>query len=287
MAIVLLDQCRSTEAHSALSRAVEINPDFVEAWRDLANLLASAGKTEEAIECYGRVRDIEPAHPDANHMLAALTGETTKCPPEGYVKNLFDSYASTYETQMLETLAYRVPRLLHEELDRFDADRTRFDNVIDLGCGTGLCGDVFGEISGRILGIDLSSKMIAEGSRKNIYDSLELGDMTECLREKSQTYDLFLSADVFIYVGGLEDIFSAVRARARPEALFAFSVEALDGDGFELLRTGRYAHSRNYIEGLAATHDFTIGQQREIVGRQDHGHPIDGFIYVLKAGKSN
>ncbi len=98
---------------------------------------------------------------------------------------------------------------------------------------------------------------------------------------------MFLSADVFIYVGVLEVIFSAVRARARPEALFAFSVEASDGDRFELLRTGRYAHSRNYVESLATKHDFTIGQQREIVVRQDRGHPIDGFIYVLKAGKSN
>jgi len=41
------------------------------------------------------------------------------------------------------------------------------------------------------------------------------------------------------------------------------------------------------LESLATKHDFTIGQRRGIVVRQDHGHPIDGFIYVLQAGKSN
>ena len=287
MAIVLRDQRRTDAAYLAFSRAVEIKPDFVDAWRDLANMLVTAGKSEAAIECYGRVRDMEPSHPSANHMLAALTGQTTESAPQAYVKELFDHYASTFDSHLVKTLAYRTPDMLREEVDGLVTGGARFDDVIDLGCGTGLCGRAFREMSGRIHGIDLSPKMIAEARGKDLYDSLEVGDILECLREKAQTYDLFLSADVFIYVGGLDDIFGAVRARARPEALFAFSVEASDGDGFELLRTGRYAHSRNYIEGLAATHDFTIGQRREIVVRQDHGHPIDGFIYVLKAGKSN
>ena len=44
---------------------------------------------------------------------------------------------------------------------------------MDAGCGTGLCGPMFRNISSYLAGIDLSQRMIDRARAREVYDSLQ------------------------------------------------------------------------------------------------------------------
>ncbi len=90
-----------------------------------------------------------------------------------YVRTLFDQYAPRFD-RALEDLGYRAPALLREAVA---AARPRFGAMFDLGCGTGLAGVAFRPHVDRLVGVDLSSKMVEEARRKGVYDALEVGDI--------------------------------------------------------------------------------------------------------------
>lgn len=67
-------------------------------------------------------------------------------------------------------------------------------------------------------------------------DNVVHGDIGEYLRATSRRYDLVVAADVFIYVGALEQVFDGV-ARVMPTGgRFCFSVELADAGHDLVLR---------------------------------------------------
>jgi predicted TPR repeat methyltransferase len=109
------------------------------------------------------------------------------------------------------------------------------------------------------------------------------GDIIPFLSSKAaDSLDLVISADVWIYVGDLAEIFPLVAQKLRPRRWFAFSTELLAADnGFQLASSGRFQHSDRYISSLATQHGFTISVQEEIVVRKESGEPIAGRVFVL------
>ena len=67
---VLLSLERPAEAVQRFSCAVELDPDYVEAWNNLGNALADVGRYGPAIRAYKRALDIEPDYVDAHFNLA-------------------------------------------------------------------------------------------------------------------------------------------------------------------------------------------------------------------------
>ena len=67
-----------------------------------------------------------------------------------------------------------------------------------------------------------------------------------------------------------------------PREAIARIREHQTGDGIVLLGCGRYAHSRRYIEGLAAIHVFSIERRRHVPIREERGNPVAGYLFVLK-----
>ena len=159
---------------------------------------------------------------------------------------------------------------------------TRFVNAVDLGCGTGLVGIELRPLAERLTGVDLSPGMLEKAEEKRIYDELVQLDITEFLATTEERYDLFTAADLFIYVGNLEFLFSAIRRAATAEAWFAFSTESTDRADFTLDETGRYSHSRGYIERLARQFGFTIRSCQAETIRQQTSRPVAGELFVLQ-----
>ena len=108
------------------------------------------GHLKSAIEEYELCLQKIIGHPSALHMLAAAKGEPVKKATKSYVVDLFDYYAPNYDKHMVGTLEFKTPFLIHsavEVLESSDGDRVRLKNmnetemtILDLGCGTGLCG---------------------------------------------------------------------------------------------------------------------------------------------------
>ena len=275
-------QGRQDEAIAAMKRALALEPGFIDACNSLATLHMEQGATAEARTLFGRVLQLDNKNTSAQHMLAALEGQTTQTAPVGYVVGLFDGCAGYFDRHLVDELEYKVPQDLHRAVSGLvDCNPQKLD-VMDLGCGTGLCGPLFRGMARTMVGVDLSPGMLAVADERKLYDQLVTGDITKELRQHEAACDLILAADVFIYVGGLDQVFKAIGAALKPGGLLAFSIEAEEqGDDFVLRPTGRYAHSMAYIGRLAEAFGLREMRLEKSVLRMDKRQPIDGYIVVL------
>ena len=263
-------------------KALAIEPEFADANNNLASLLAATGNIEEAIELFKNALKLNKNNAMAQHMLNALQGNTNTHPSPDYVISLFDNAANYFDKQLVDKLDYKAPELIYQAVGKLSDLHDDSLDIMDLGCGTGLCAPLFHTSAKTLKGIDLSQKMLAKAKALNLYNELFKGDITTQLRRLNDKYDLVLSADVFIYVGDLKSIFKASAQSLKPNSLFAFSLEAeKSGADFRLCNTGRYAHSMNYIRKLAKENALEERYCTETTLRMDKNEPIKGYIVVL------
>jgi predicted TPR repeat methyltransferase len=180
----------------------------------------------------------------------------------------------------LNDLQYKTPEHLMEAVGQLR--QSQFSTVLDLGCGTGLCGAVFQAVSGSLVGVDLSSEMIAVAERRGIYEQLHVAGIVDFLDHQSATFDLILAADVFVYVGDLDDIFRLVSKALNSTGLFAFSVEAHSGESWVLGPSRRYSHGLPYLQQLAAVHGLIDKSAKPVVLRVDSQVDVHGWVIVLE-----
>ncbi len=282
MGIIYKALDRMDEALASFYRAAELDSGNEKAFMNLANILKDQGRIEEARLCFRRVLEIDPENESAQHFMAALAGDTTASAPTAYVESLYDGHAHEFDHLLVEKLGYAIPSMLRDVFDGLIEPERRFGNVLDLGCGTGLAGAAFRSLCDRLTGVDISTEMVAKAREKDLYDCLNVADFVEYLAETEERYHLFLATDVFIYTGNLEPVFSLVSRCAHEGAWFAFSTERCSRDPFLLGPTGRYAHSVNYIETLAADHDFAVDLCCPAIIRKEGSASVNGNIFVLR-----
>lgn len=280
--VLLIEKGRHRDATEYLKQAVILEPLHLPAHLNLGVLCLKNQQQAEAIVHYQRAAAIKPDDPEIQHILMALTQNKTpdKAPAE-YLKNLFDQYASYYDKHLTESLRYRVPQQLHAAIySETHAEQPEWV-ILDLGCGTGLCGELFKELASQLIGIDISKEMIAAAKEKNIYDELKVADIETAL-DFYPHIDLALAADVFTYIGELSAIFSKISHSLNPGGLFAFSVEKTDKTPFELQPSIRYAHSREYLESLIRAQNFQIVRFDTIQLRMQKEIPVEGYLVLLR-----
>jgi predicted TPR repeat methyltransferase len=272
---------RAVEAMTASAR---LDPASAIPRYDLARHHLRHGRPGEALAALREVVEREPAHERARFLVASLTGGHVDAAPADYVTELFDSYAPGFEAHLVNVLGYRAPAQLAELVAAAGEPPHRAWRVIDVGCGSGLGGAAFRGLARHLIGSDLSPRMIEIARRRGVYDELHVEDLTATLRRSRADADLIVAADVFIYVGALDDAFRAAAGALRPGGLLALSTERGDGDGYRLQPSSRYAHGDGYIRGLAQRHGFAVREARDTVLRTDHAGPVAGVLYLLAAG---
>ena len=214
-------------------------------------------------------------------MLAALTGEITTTAPRDYVEELFDSYAAKFDGSLVGNLDYKTPKVM-ADLVRNDSNFVFLDSVMDLGCGTGLFGMEIRQFCENLEGIDISENMLGQAKIKNIYDKLHQQDILDYLSKAILNFDYFVSTDVFIYIGDLSEVFQLIKFRNKKGGKLAFSTEDFKGDGFFLEQTGRYSHSKKYIEDLCEKFDLKLCHFEIINLRKEKDTFIKGGMYILE-----
>jgi len=273
-------------AEACYRRAVNLRPDYGSAWTNLATILHLLGRYEEALDCYSKAIEHGDRTESADYMMAALTGSNRQTSQRNYVRDLFDSYAENFDQCLVGNLEYNVPELLKKACLGLAGSGQRFRCAADLGCGTGLAGEQFRELVERLVGVDLSEKMLAKAAEREIYDHLCRGDIGDFLATDGEAdFDLVLAADVLIYLGELDVFFRQVRQRLEPLGYLCFSTEKLETAGdYQLQKTGRYAHSETYLRTLAAKYGFQVDECREIKLRKEKDQWLRGHLVILRRG---
>lgn len=269
------------KAKECYEKAIKIKPDHVNSYYNLGNTLFDLRKFDEAKVVYEKALILKPKDKYLYHMIAALTGKTTKTAPNDYVENVFDNFANKFDSYLTNNLKYRVPENLLKLLKENCTGTLKFKNVIDIGCGTGLSGLAFRNISKHLIGVDISSKMILKAQEKKIYDQIFKDEASSFLKKTPQKFDLFISTDVFIYVGDLDEIFSIISTKSNINAKFCFSIEKNVGEDFKLLKSARYSHSKRYIEHLAKKYDFNIVAFKKTNIRLELINSLEGYLFLL------
>ncbi|MFH1019394.1 MAG: tetratricopeptide repeat protein [Pseudomonadota bacterium] len=283
LALVYKELGCKDEAITSLEIAVALRPGYGAAHGNLGVLYLDQDRAEDAIACYRRLIELDHNTASARHILAALTGETTAVAPSSYIAELFDSFSGHFEERLLVDLEYRTPWELKSLLLADPAGPSRFRRLLDLGCGTGLVGQVFQELSDYKVGVDLSPKMVEAAAAKKVYDELVVAEIVTFLEQHHGPFDLIVAADVLIYVGELDRIFATLARGLAGNGRILFSTEQMAGQGYRLRPSGRYAHAFSYIEAMAARHGLRILATQSADIRKEKGQWIAGDLYLLGA----
>lgn len=258
--------------------ALQAQPASGPAWTLRGSLLRSLGRVAEAAAAYRAAAANGDDSALNRYFLASLgEGATPANAPREYVEALFDGYSQDFDAHLVQVLHYRAPERLVQGLRG-----ARAAAALDLGCGTGLCGPLLRPLAERLDGVDLSARMVERARAGGAYDDVVQADIADYLRTTQRRYDLVVAADVFIYVGALEQVFQGAARVIPPGGRFCFSVE-LAGAGQELVLQPslRYAHSAGYIHKLAKQSGFEISATSEAPIREDQGLPIPGLFAWL------
>src|ERR1700676_3879907 len=195
-------------AADLLLQATELAPGFASAWFTLGEIREQLGERDAAITAF---RKALIADPDDRHgaslRLMLLGAQRLSDMPPAYVRALFDQYAPKFEAALVGDLGYRGPSLLFKAVLSARAAVHKpafFKRAIDLGCGTGLAATAFAKEVDEFTGIDLSPRMIERARVTGLYAELEVTDMLEGLRVRSDaSTHLVLAADAMVYVAEL------------------------------------------------------------------------------------
>lgn len=304
-----LESGRASIAKGLFRRAIQANPDYAPAYRGLGRALQLTGNQQDAMAAFAkalRLSQRRPAPPEPPASLADSLDELEQrmtdprmtelqyalatqygiaAPayiPPNIVANLFNRYAEVFDRHLQGKLQYHLPEVIAERIAAQKLDRPL--DILDMGCGTGLCGPLLRPIAATLTGIDLSPAMIDKARERGVYDRLEVMDLVQAMRNHPDSYDLLVAADVLIYIGDLAPAFEAAAHAVRPGGLFIFSSEAGPvGTRYELApATRRFTHSREYLHHLARIHGFVEMSFEDIIPRIEHEQPVAGYLVVLR-----
>jgi predicted TPR repeat methyltransferase len=281
LGILLSGLKRTQEAAACYCKAITLRPKHRDARKLLALAHCTLGEREEAIKIFHQWLEEEPQDPIALHMLAACSGASVPTrASDGFIERTFDSFAATFESK-LERLSYRAPVLVATMLELAKLERSGRLDVLDAGCGTGLCGPLVAPLARRLIGVDLSTKMLEQARAKHVYHELVKAELTDFLRENDQAFDVIVSADALVYFGDLSPAVDAVARALRPGGVAVFTLEHACGGGedfsYRLEHHGRYSHGRRYIEELLSSAGLTT-EVAEAELRMESGAPVAGLV---------
>jgi predicted TPR repeat methyltransferase len=307
-------------AEAAYVQALELNPEYVDAYNGLGRVLERQKRHEEALKHYSKALELAPKHastryhagmalcvlerfdeaaqvfrdwlavdpnnPSAKHYLAACTGkDVPQRASDAYVASTFDEFAQSFDAK-LESLNYRAPELVAVTVSNLLGDPVARFDILDAGCGTGLCGPKLRPYARRMVGVDLSPKMLEKAKLRGDYHALHKAELTAFIQGQSNDFDLIVSADTLCYFGDLEPVCLAAQQALRAAGRLIFTVETLAEGDFKLHSLGRYSHSREYLSRVLERSGFSVTMLEEAVLRTEYGSAVHGYVVAAQVTRS-
>lgn len=316
---------RFEEAEKALHSAVQVDPKHAEAWHNLGLLYLLTGHLEPAGDSFEKCLDLgtkkwgdpvwharvlcaigrrdralqqmelylerHPNDPVALHQIKAIKGEEVDRASDGYVKKHFDSFSDTFD-EVLARLDYRAPQIVAGVVDQLMEGRPPLPDVVDLGCGTGLCGPLIRRHCKVLTGMDLSEGMLRkaellrqdDGSR--VYNHLVEAELVTFLNEAPRDcFTMATCVDTLCYFGPLEQMMGELQPALRPGGIMIATVERCedtDGPGYQIDQTGRYSHTKAYLEQTAKDAGLNFVSAEDVVLRKELGADVNGYVFVVE-----
>lgn len=312
---------RYKEAEPLLKHAVELHPDSEQGQIEYASALLALGRSEEAMahgykalainpsaqksvpillraklhwdgpeaakEFLEEVLEADPDNIEAKHLLGSFRDDLMPDrAADDYVKKTFDAFSKSFD-EKLQQLEYRAPDLIGDELDKLQEGQPQGAlTLLDAGCGTGWSGVRLRKHASEMIGIDLSSGMLAKAKQRGIYDALYEVELVSFLEENPASFDGVISADTLCYFGRLDGYCNAAHAALRPGGFTIFTVEKMPEDvpqDFRMQEAGRYQHSVAYVRSAMEQAGFDMLGAHDVILRQEGLDQVHGLVCIGKA----
>jgi predicted TPR repeat methyltransferase len=278
---------RIDDALGTLEQALATRPE-PDGFRRLGQLLYALRRTDEAVAVYQAWLRLDPESPIAKHMLAACTLKDIPARAgDAFVTEVFDGFADTFDKVLLR-LEYRAPALIGEALRRTEGEARGALEIADAGCGTGLLGQHLRPYARRLVGVDLSPRMLHKAAARALYDETIAAELASFLRSSPQAFDIVASSDTLVYFGDLREAFAAARGSLRPGGRLYFTLEHAaepqpGPEGYRLHPHGRYSHSEAYVRRTLAEAGFeAIDIAKGKLRREGNAH-VEGLVVTARA----
>jgi predicted TPR repeat methyltransferase len=317
---VLRMKGQNEAALACYQRVTRLDPGFVPAWMNLGLIHATLGNWKEVIASLSQVNAEMIGDPDVLCRLGRAYRElgdydaarrsyqrALACDPsdrygatlalaafgalalparhsDATVKEIYRTKAEHWDTDVTRPNdTYRGPVLIRELLSSGWADSPpQALSILDLGCGTGACGEFLASWARELVGVDLSPDMLAVARRKGNYGQLVEAEIGDYLAGSNECFDLIVAAGVLIMFSRLESILERIRARSGSQGLFAFTLYRSGEEPIEIRQNHHFGHSRSYLDEVIARTGWTPLDIRETVHETADGIPQAGFAVLLR-----
>ncbi|MGL6210754.1 MAG: methyltransferase domain-containing protein, partial [Paracoccaceae bacterium] len=281
---ILLKQGNPDAATALWHPAFHAEPSNGKLPLDLARILAYAGHLDHARQMLDRA---EPLCRDNRHefefVADAIRGTKAATSQAAMTVELFDRFAQSYDAN-LAALGNRGPQMVAEILDALNLPKSRKLNILDAGCGTGLCAHLLRPYAKTLHGVDLSPGMLAQSKKKKLYNHLTRSDLASIGTLPPGPFDMIASSDVLVYFGDLAPVLSNFAKILKPGGWLILTLELTDHPrGWTLNPSGRHKHDPAYLKSALQTAGFTAPKTR-IDGdlRHEFAQPVRGFAIAAQ-----
>ena len=202
--------------------------------------------------------------------------------PEQLIKQTYEKKARTWDEDVGRVdMAFLGPQHIAQALTELKLAGKNL-NVMDVGCGTGLCAPSLKECSSLLHGIDLSPDMLALADRKKLYNELFCDDIVHHFETTETDYDLIVGSGVMIFFGNLLPVLTGISSHTKPHGHFIFTLYQSAHDDIEIRDNMHFAHSKKYIEKVAKQSGFKVKGIKAVVHEYEHEQPQPGFLVSLE-----
>lgn len=284
LSLALMGQGRIAEGLIANSKAISLWPRQLQARDQVIRALVLLGEREQAAKLYREWLEEDPDNPVVQHQLAACEGrDAPERASDAYVELVFDSFATTFDAK-LEQLHYCAPDIVVAALAKAVGPPCGDLQIMDAGCGTGLCGPLVRPFARTLTGCDLSAAMLDKARARGCYDVLEKAELTACIAARPAAFDAIISADTLVYFGSLDHFMAVSVAALKPGGKLVVTLEDGAGQapegGFLLNPNGRYCHTREYVLAELSKAGFWCEEIGSADLRFEAGLPVRGLVVV-------
>lgn len=316
---IYMNRERFVEAEACYMRALQLRPDFVECYCNLGGALRGMKKLKEAIDTYRRTLEMSPSYKAAYEglgicyselgereqaimcfnsyqnldagqnsevklRLASLNaGVMPEHYPDAMTLKTYEKKAQSWDADILRPgMEFLGPLHVRETLEKLKLPQARQLDVLDIGCGTGVCGEYLRGYASHLEGVDLSPHMLAQARKKGYYNKLACADAISYMQESKRTYDLIIASGVLILFGDLAPVFQAVARLLKPGAVFVFTLYRSETEAVMVRYNLHFAHSAAYVRETAQTVSLQVSLLEQEVHEFDLGEPQPGWIVVLQ-----
>ena len=134
----------------------------------------------------------------------------------------YDQWAADYDKDLVEDFAWNAPQTAAQVLSKLVPKPAR---VLDAGAGTGLVGEVLSQLGyNNLVAIDLSSGMLQEARRKQVYSEFHQMVLGETLGFDSDHFDGVISVGVFTVGHAPARAFDELVRITKPGGFVVFSL---------------------------------------------------------------